>query len=69
MNKRDADEWVHHMTAKSLRGLANRLTLKDCPEGTTDAGLAKYKEACTRLANKLADKFPKREPIEHEKEV
>jgi len=61
VNRKEADAWVARMTASSLRGMADRLSIRQCPEGTTEAGLAKYKEACTRLADKLMAKLPKKE--------
>jgi hypothetical protein len=66
VNRRAADAWVARMTATSLRGMADRLSIRQCPEETTEAGLAKYKEACIRLADKLAAKLPKEQTHEQE---
>lgn len=67
MNKREAQRYVYAMTAKSLRGLGRRIELKDVPDGTTEAGLAKIKKEIAALAEKLDAKFEEREPIEGEK--
>ncbi len=66
MNKREAKQWVYRMSAKSLRGLSRRLTLDQCPDGTTAAGLDKLKTECLVLADKLDSKYPDREPIDVE---
>jgi len=66
VNKRDAQEAVHRLTARSLRALAKRHAQWKAMGIVvdTDHQAGKIEAAMVELADRLDAKFPQREPID-----